>query len=191
MCCARASSARLPRSSTGGLEVSMGSPACAAAALAVGGAALVAMRPALKTGQLKLGAGAARGSPRLAPPRVGAAFSLVPSPRRRRSGVLVCYSRRPRPPRPQNPPSFSVPCDVSVPSAAPRWVSHRRACEERAWRQMRAKSITPFLLCLLKLAERQFCTSYTCRAANPNTYARQRVKPSHIHHTRPFFAALF
>ena len=101
MCFARASSARLPRSSTGGLEVSMGSLACAAAAAAVGGAALVAMRPALKTGQLKLGAGAARGSPRLAPPRVGAAFARVPGLRRKRSRVPVCHSRRPWPPRPQ------------------------------------------------------------------------------------------
>ena len=91
----------LPRRSARGLELLLRWFACAAAASAVGGAALVAMRPALKTGQLKLGAGAARGSPRLAPPRVGAAFSLVPSPRRRRSGVLVCYSRWSRPPRPQ------------------------------------------------------------------------------------------
>ena len=41
----------------------MGSPACAAAALAVDGAALVAMRPALKTGKHKPGAGAARRQP--------------------------------------------------------------------------------------------------------------------------------
>ena len=56
----------------------MGSPACAAAALVVGGAALVAMRPALKTGKLELGAGAARGSPLPSPARVGAAFARVP-----------------------------------------------------------------------------------------------------------------
>ena len=168
LCCARASALRLPRRSTRGLEVSMGSPACAAAALAVGGAALVAMRPALKTGQLKLGAGAARGSPRPPPARVRAAFVRVPGLQRRRSAVCWYVTRGGRP-RPQNPPSLSVPYDASVNSAFPLWFSHRRACEERAWRQMRAKSITPFLLCLLKLAERPICTSYSCRAANPTT----------------------
>ena len=42
-----------------------------------------------------------RGSPLPSPARVGAAFVRVPQLRRKRSGVLVPCSRRPRPPRPQ------------------------------------------------------------------------------------------
>ena len=115
MCCARASSARLPRWSTGGLELLLRWFACAAAASAVGGAALVAMRPALKTGQLKLGAGAARGSPLLSLARMRAAVARVPGLRRKRSGVLVPCSRRPRPPRPQTHRASAFPATFLFP----------------------------------------------------------------------------
>ena len=135
MCCARASALRA--------APTVGAwPRASAALVCLRGGGVGGRRgcprrdgPALKTGQLKLGAGAARGSPLPSPARVGAAFARGPGLRRRRSGVLVPCSRRPRRPRPQNPPSLSVPCDFSVASAAPRWFSHAERAKERAWRQ--------------------------------------------------------
>ena len=171
MCCARASSARLPRSSTGDREVSMGSPACAAAASAVGGAALVAMRPALKTGQLKLGAGAARGSPRLAPPRVGAAFVREPGLRRKRSGVLVPCSRRPRPPRPQTHRASAFPATFLFPR-----LSHGGFHTPGVPRSVRGVNLTcpivSFCLCLLLF--------WRCSLCAPRTRAVLQIQPREL-----------
>ena len=53
-----------------------------------------------------------RGSPRLAPPRVGAASAPAPQLRRKRSGVLVPCSRRPRRPRPQTHGASAFPATL-------------------------------------------------------------------------------
>ena len=101
LCCARASSARLPRRPTGGLELLLRWSACAAAAYGFDGQPGLGGGHRGKQGKHKLGAGAARGGPLPSPARVGAAFARVPGLPRKRSGVLVPCSRRPRPPRPQ------------------------------------------------------------------------------------------
>ena len=130
MCFARASSARLPRSSTGGLEVSMGSSCLrAAAASAVDGAALVAMRPALKTGKLSLVRARREGPGSLASLlRNDEAFARVPGLGEGDAAVGWClpFRRRGRRATKTTEPRRSLQCFVA--SAAPRWVSG-------AWRQ--------------------------------------------------------
>ncbi len=148
------------------------------------------MRPALKTGKHKLGAGAdARQPSPLAPTRGSSLRSCAGAAKetQRWAGTLLAAAAAAAP---TNPPSLSVPRDVSVPSAAPRWVSHAGRAEERAWRQFDMPNFFFLPLFAFILAVLTKCASYSCRVANPNTYARQRVKLSHIRRTRPFFAAL-
>ena len=166
LCCARASSARLPRWSTGGLELLLRWFACAAAALAVGGAALVAMRPALKTGQLKLGAGAARQPSPLARTRGSSLRSCAAAAKetQRCAGMLLAVVAAAAP---TNPPSPSVPCDASVAPAFPRWVSQ----PERA-RSVRGVNLTcpivSFCLCLLLF--------WRCSQSAPRTRAVLQIQ---------------
>ena len=179
----------LPRSSTRGLELLLRWFACAAAASAVGGAALVAMRPALKTGQLKLGAGAARQPSPLARTRGSSLRSCAAAAKetQRCAGMLLAVVAAAAP---TNPPSLSVPCDASVAPAFPRWVSQPERARSVRGVQFDVPNFFFLPLFAFILAVLTFHASYSFRVANPNTYARQRVKLSHIRRTRPFFAAL-
>ena len=111
MCCARASSARLPR--------------CRRVASRCRWARRLARRRRMRsTGSPGLAADTGgsrvnislvrvrRGSPLPSPARVGAAFVRVPQLRRKRSGVLVPCSRRPRRPRPQTHGASAFPATL-------------------------------------------------------------------------------
>ena len=106
----------------------MGSPACAAAALAVDGAALVAMRPALKTGKHKLGAGAdARQPSPLARTRGSSLRSCAGAAKetQRWAGTLLAAAAAAAPTKPTEPQrSLRGFCSFGFPAVA----FTRRAC---------------------------------------------------------------
>ena len=119
----------------------MGSPACAAAASRRSTGLPRRDAPALKTGQLKLGAGAARVAALASPPHAWEQPSFVC--RGYEGDAAVCWyltrgSRDGRGHKPTEPQrSLRRFCYFGCPAVG----FTRRACQERAWRQMRAKSI--------------------------------------------------